>query len=341
MSWAGWLWLIIALIAIIVIVIWIWYLAAKNYKPVNNGQTSYATHSGIGYRGDMGNQLFQIATVIAAARRSGSNYFFDPSILELPVNKLFELDNLNYNELPVDRYIYEFSNYEEIQIPKDGKVYGIRGYRQCYKYFDDFGEHIRSIFKPRAYILEKLKPYLPAEYIAVHIRKGDYIKAMHSFTIFKEFKRCSDQYYIRSVEDIKKVHPNLPVIMCTDSPDLVGELLLKLNATLAPIVPEISGKYTDFCTLYNASALVISNSTYSWWAAYLRPGRLVIAPSPWWDPDGFIGGALGLSGPYLHYKEWHLNDPDTGEFVEGSGSRVIELEDNTPDIFKAIRGIIL
>ena len=113
---------------------------------------------------------------------------------------------------------------------------------------------------------------------------------------------------------------------------------------LAPTLPHISPKFTDFCTLYLAEGLVISNSTYSWWAAYLRNNRTIICPTPWWDPVGFIGTGMGLNGPYLHYPEWWLLDADNGNIVRAPNSEEGEMEDTNSDtlnLYRMVRGILL
>jgi hypothetical protein len=201
--------------------------------------------------------------------------------------------------------------------------------------------------------MELVKNKLPERYIAIHIRRGDYIKFIHNFDILKEFKRCEYLYFQKAIILLKDKYPHLenaPIIVCTDSPKLVDLNLIAMtnglgepSISFAPSIPEVPGKFSDFITLYLADAIVISNSTYSWWAAYLKD-KPTVCPSPWWDPRGFPGKALGLDGPYLHYPSWWLLNPEDGNLVREPYSSIGEKEDisnNVPKFFKYLRGMFV
>lgn len=71
---------------------------------------------------------------------------------------------------------------------------------------------------------------------------------------------------------------------------------------------------------------------------------MIICPSPWWDPDGFIGTAMALNGPYLHHPDWWLLDTDTGKLVRTPDSKEGDKPDNSNEtllLYKLIRGMLL
>lgn len=338
---------IVSLIAIIYfcVVLISYYRENPTYK--NTGQKSTVTHTCIGKRGDMGNQIFQLSCLVSAATSSGSDIILPSHVKELPIYNLFDLSLFEYSDVTPDANFYETSNYEDIKIPQDGKIYNICGYRQCYKYFDEQSKIIKQLFIPKPEILDQVKEVLPDRYIAVHIRRGDYIKPMHKIPLMREFTRCQLEYYKSGIKLLRTVYPDCPLLICTDSPEWVKPLLSELedNCKLAPIIENISPKYSDYCVLYLANGVVISNSTFSWMAAYLNNNdNMVICPSPWWDPDSFIGTAMGLNGPYLHYPKWWLLDPTNGHLVRKPNSMDGELVDTDHEtllLYKMIRGIIL
>lgn len=94
--------------------------------------------------------------------------------------------------------------------------------------------------------------------IAVHVRRGDYVNLGYAM---------SDDYYTRAVDLMtSKVGP-LPVRVFSDDPSIgTGES------------PE-----ADLIAMAACRHHVISNSTFSWWGAFLgeRPGQVVIAPLRW------------------------------------------------------------
>ena len=310
----------------------------------DNKRPSIVTATYLGTRGDMGNQIFQLACIIAAGKRSHAITILPTRISILPIIELFDLTQFEWQDVTPEATFYEYDNYERIVIPSDGRIYDINGYRQAYKYFEDFTNDIKNIFTPRIEILNAVRIVVPPEYIAIHIRKGDYMKFMHKIPLLREFRRCQLEYYKRGILKLRESYPECPLLVCTDSPKWVTPLLAELDsrAILAPIPNDVNPKFGDFCTLYLANGLVISNSTYSWWAAYLRSKRLVICPSPWWDPKGFIGSGLGLDGPYLHHPHWWLLHADTGEILrEPNGRDNPDTNSDTLTIYKLIRGILV
>jgi hypothetical protein len=314
----------------------------QEYTELHN--LSSVTHTFLGTRGDMGNQIFQLACIIAAGRRSNANIIFPTRISTLPIIKLFDLTHFEWKDISVDATFHEYDNYEHIVIPQDGRNYDVRGYRQSYKYFDVIGKDIRDIFVPKNEILDSIRSLIPNEYITIHIRKGDYMKFMHKIPLLREFRQCQLEYYKAGIRKLRETYPNCPLLVCTDSPQWIKPLLSELDskAILAPIPIGIEPKFSDFCTLYLSSGIVISNSTYSWWAAYLNPDKIIICPSPWWDPDGFVGSALGLDGPYLHYPNWWLLDTDTGNIIrEPHGKDKVDTSSDTLNLYKLVRGMLV
>lgn len=300
------------------------------------------THTYIGKRGQMGNQLFQIAAVVAAAKRSHATYVLPTIVKELPLAEIFPLADVPIADLDPSISIKEFDTYEEIRVPSNGKVYDIRGYRQSYHYFDEYRPEIRTVLAPDPLLVEKVRKTLGKEpFIAVHVRKGDYEKWVHNLPLMQEFKACKLEYYrealkkVRDLSGLKKAK----VIVVTDSPKEVSQFLDKIHpdAKLSPMIEGIRPMVSDFITLYLANALVISNSTFSWWAAYLMPGRKVICPSPWWDPRGFIGKVARFDSPHLHYPEWHVADAENGTILREAYDRKKDRADNSKETFNIIR----
>jgi hypothetical protein len=262
-----------------------------------------------------------------------------------PIADVCDLTEYELGTPKVDAVFHEYDNYEAITIPPDGRTYDISGYRQAYQYFEDCRDLIRQKLRPNAELLSRVQGTVPSQYIAVHIRMGDYLKPMHTIPMLREFTRCTVQYYHTAVQHIKKVYPKAAILVCTNSPKLVQPLLPQIDseARLTQSVDGTRPDLYDFAVIYLASAVVMSNSTFSWWAAYLRPGRPVVAPSPWWDPVGFVGTAMGLDGPYLHYPEWGLLDPQTGAIVRRPHSTVGDRPDTNSDtlnIYRLFRGMI-
>jgi hypothetical protein len=131
--------------------------------------------------------------------------------------------------------------------------------------------------------------------IVIHVRRGDYLHEANRF-----IGALSTQYYLDAIKflngDSVAESNKREVWVFTDSPDYVTmEFSPHLGSDLNVISPpENSDPAESMLLMSLASALVISNSTFSWWAASLSQGSTVVAPSKWFrdgnDPERLIPG---------------------------------------------------
>src|SRR5690606_738449 len=76
---------------------------------------SYCTCSTVGRNGNLGNQMFQIASTIGIADQIGTKYVFPEHLKELPIYRLYQLDSLSVVKDPkAKRIIKEDSPFHEL-----------------------------------------------------------------------------------------------------------------------------------------------------------------------------------------------------------------------------------
>ena len=254
--------------------------------------------------GGLGNQMFISAMGWVTAASSQKTLVFDTSVFRRQDSRRFELGAFPKLSAVVqsrmafgrphralDRALAEFGvstpglfvqqgAFFDPRIDQIARASRVRGYFQSWRYFADHESEVRSLFDlQRGTDLDSL---LQAEvgdaFIAVHVRRGDYLKpavaAFHGL--------CSSAYFTREIRNMRMERPGLPVVCFTDSAaDIGGEVVQACDFV-------VEGSRTrspadDLVAMSRASALVMSNSSYSWWAAYLgqRDDRPVVAPVPW------------------------------------------------------------
>jgi hypothetical protein len=126
--------------------------------------------------------------------------------------------------------------------------------------------------------------------IAIHVRRGDYLRLKDTFGILGE------EYYVRAIEQINSLSdaPS-PVWIFSDSPNEIMESmqnLMKLGPRIIATPNDVSDAET-LILMSHASRIVIANSTFSWWAAQVNgSNKTVIAPEKWFrglpDPEFLI-----------------------------------------------------
>ena len=150
-------------------------------------------------------------------------------------------------------------------------------------YFQRFNSAIDALDLLQPYLERSINGELAhdSDYVAVHCRLGDYLNPETRSTHGATNPRwsISEGYQLAAELGVSNVR------VFTDSPKLLSEMLGRYNS--APIQLDQSQSAWDvLSSASRAKGLVISNSSLSWWAAFIaqRIRRLpspVVMPYPW------------------------------------------------------------
>jgi len=247
------------------------------------------THNSIGYNGRLGNQMFQYAALKALSLGTGFECFL-PNHLTVKPDGAYDYTNNKWLEYKLD--LLECFNitspvqentliniYQEKGFTFDpgislvGDNTAIEGYFQSYKYFESFEKEIKNEFTFKPNILEKCKNII-LKYtnpVSIHIRRGDYVKHPNYWVVTPEYiqsalEQFSDNEYTflifsDDIEWCKEIFPEGVIFM------------------------EGNNQFEDLCLMSLCNHNIISNSTFSWWGAFLNKNknRRVIAPQMWYS----------------------------------------------------------
>lgn len=160
----------------------------------------------------------------------------------------------------------------------------VLGYFQSWRYFDDCAAELRArmsrLTKPSDWYLEMCERISPGSgTIGLHVRRGDYMAQYE----YKFHGLATRAYYERSLSYLRQMGFSGPVYVSTDSQDMVSREFAGMGEFLWIDPPPGTSPYEVVLLLSRVDGLVTANSSFSWWAGYLgeRPGRVVIAPRPW------------------------------------------------------------
>lgn len=157
---------------------------------------------------------------------------------------------------------------------RDGVIPDV--YLQSEKYFAKYKEEVKNMF---GFGIGKI------DRVAIHIRRGDYLKA-HQF----HTNLWATDYYKRAVE----LFPTEKfLVFCKDNqdPELDRADRLWCIENLEPLIGgrfemHMHGSETgDMNVMASCKSIIMANSSFSWWAAYLGEHEKVITPKDWFT-DG-------------------------------------------------------
>jgi hypothetical protein len=224
------------------------------------------SYKALGANGRLGNQLFQIAGTLGRAHRAGDiNNAIFPHWAYQP-----------YFNVP-DHY---FAAPGEITDTNDGG----RAYMQDLREFADCADTIHSFFRPTDFALDEARSLHSlfgqhAHTTAVHVRRGDYLGLEEVVNI------CPLHYFTIAMDHMRTTHSGTHFLVFSDDInwclEQFGEYedvtVVTPPANASPIQTDMA----DFNLMRSCDAFIISNSTYSWWAAYLSQSADVICPARW------------------------------------------------------------
>lgn len=173
------------------------------------------------------------------------------------------------------------------QIPQVSDNCTIDGYFQSWKYFESakvsLRKEITSLTSPSSWFLRK-HDYLRSlgKWTGIHVRRGDYVS-------IARMGLTTDAYFQRATDLLAQISPSTVSAFVVFSDDIASarELpsLQKLRDCVFIDSPADSPPIETLLLMAASSHLIISNSSFSWWAGWLGEdsNRLVIYPHPWID----------------------------------------------------------
>jgi hypothetical protein len=255
--------------------------------------------------GGLGNQLFIYAAALEQARRLGVDIEVDTSWYLDKTNRFYKLDQLfghplhqakssHFRQLlkfarPLLKQFDLWTEFKETSHRFQPEIFRIcpgttiEGYFQSPKYFPSVGaeiaESIRNVIVSSAEqaIIDDVSS---RPFMAIHVRRGDYLSEVH---IREAHGLTTREYYEASLRLIAGRGGNC--IVFTDSPqeaenELGGMSELVFDSRIFSL-----GELATLKLMSLASGIVMSNSSFSWWAAYttghFNPDSTVISPRPW------------------------------------------------------------
>ena len=237
-------------------------------------------------QGGLGNQLFGWAAAESLALKNNgtvqfSERFLQPGQFELSkYTRAPKSTEENIGALWLRTKVFKERDFrfdERFNVINTGVT--LKGYFQSWKYFSAHQDHIRQTFSTIANTSEQYEKFLQdlerEPYTAIHIRRGDYVglTSYHGLT--------SRDYFAKAKDVLAKYRNAERVVVFSDDIDAAKDLVDWGNLYIGKHDLENSVETLDLMS--RATNLVGSNSSFSWWAAYLNDNNsgIRIMPRPW------------------------------------------------------------
>jgi hypothetical protein len=248
-------------------------------------------------QGGLGNLLFQISAGYSKSIDEDCNYIVDYNSYyggHKPVSNYFDniLRNPNFSNINIESEVYNETSHTFNEIPKINNNQRLNGYFQSEKYFKHNREKIINLFEPTELDLKKINllysDLLIEETCSIHVRRGDYVNLQnhHPLQTIEYFKNSvdyigNDKVYLIFSDDINYCESNFDFI---ENKIFVKDLL----------------DYEEIYLMSMCKNNIISNSSFSWWGAWLNQNNnTVISPKNWFGP------ALSILNPKdIYCQDW-------------------------------------
>lgn len=238
----------------------------------------FYTFQHLGNAGRLGNQLFQIAAVVAAARQDGVKVALKQN---WPYRPFFSVP---------DEF---FGNYGKRVAKKD---FGYKYYQE-WPLWNWMEDDVRAMFQMNPKHNDHFSTITPVALIddsvatcAVHMRYGDYD---HHRDLFPH---PSKEFYYNAFDLVQGfTEKDIVFLVFSDNINKSRRYLQRLNTGMnfqyikgitTPVeVRQRRGTPQDQWDMFLIAECdyhIVSNSTFSWWGAFLSDNREPIYPKNWW-----------------------------------------------------------
>ena len=286
------------------------------------------TNLSIGHYGRLGNQIFQYALLKAVSYKNNFEVLlpeenknikiigrFNPVINDYDTYKLdlyecFQIKDKTQKKQILQENIKFFFNEKFMHFDNDifdvNDNTNFHGYFQCADYFYEFEERIKNdllfnnnISNITKRIISQIKNDKQVSNITtVHVRRGDGIQDNGKFQVLLD-----EKYYLKMFSKLETKDSCFLVISddvewCKNKFSNFKNLFF-LEEYKEKV--DSSNHLIDFCALSSGESIIMANSSYSWWAAWLSNTDNIYCPNKWW---GWANSHF--SEENLRHKKWNL-----------------------------------
>jgi len=263
--------------------------------------------------GGLGNQLFQIFTVMAYALRTSKYYYFEATGISIGHRKKTYWDTLLSNlkshvHPPRSHVVVKEKGFRFQALETSEASVKFLGYFQSFKYFESQKEAIYKILDLDAKKLA-VSTKIAIDYdstVCLHVRIGDYIHFpnTHPIQTIDYYRVALEKLIVDTSKDSWKV-----LCVCEEADRVVVAemvqqikrvpLFSKLSFT---IVESYIDDWEQLLMMSLCKHNIIANSTFSWWGAYLNAhsDKRVYYPAKW------VGSAAKIETVDMTPPDWSI-----------------------------------
>ena len=268
----------------------------------------------IALNGGLGNQMFQYSFGRMLEITKGCRIEFDTSFYKNNLDRTVEIQKYNiepyefkahpvynrirrvFQRIPVVCWLLGiYKEYDEFQIDQRVNKYNYRFYYGYWQNKDYYSTIKKTIKKELIFSgslndseMDLVRRIEDTDTVAIHVRRGDYLEGKCK-SIYTDL---NEEYYRKAIlrantllgdssaEGAKLFFFSNDIIWCKEHfADLTNAVFIDDSMS--------SSEHTDMMMMQKSRCLIMANSTFSWWAAWLsdREDRIIITPSRWFKDD--------------------------------------------------------
>jgi hypothetical protein len=260
----------------------------------------YITKSNLSGCCDFGVQMGEYACMFSIGKQIGLEPVF---FIEHHLNTVFGLrltepfvsqpKVCSTTDIDFNSFVKIPNGHSSLSVLSSNMNYDIVGDAGMYDCYDDMRNDILDLFTFKNEITEKCQDYINSIKtndeitIGMHFRRGDYLLIAGL--------KLSLNYYYEAIDYFNEKFKNQKIKYLIFSNDIEW---VKGNLKLDNCVyVEGMDRYHDMCLMSLCDHMIIANSTFSFWGAYLNrnPNKTIVCPYAWGNP--------GMDGKYFP-KDW-------------------------------------
>ena len=179
-------------------------------------------------------------------------------------------------------HIYEKSEYEydpDVLTLTEGYL---DGFWQTWKYMDGIQDTVRKCFTFTCEQSKEVKEYLEkirqTNSVAVHIRRGDYLKLQNIYGNI-----CTEEYYRNAITKMYQMIENPVFFFFSDDMEWAKQTFTFDKNFVFADGRGVWQDYHDMHLMSECKNMIMANSSFSWWAAFLNDNvdKQIICPARW------------------------------------------------------------